>query len=167
MKKYDVRFCDCGRVLFIEQDKIDHAIENEKEVLVVCNHCGDSFVIGANKEINPYSEDGKECYMMYSYEMKNTIETNMNRFDSIVFTRGEMIRMETGGEATYHGQGFIDWDTKKPDDITEEEWDKKRRTVNTQHTINWIHDDDKIEAMSHYGVDIHWAGTRFEHDYNK
>jgi len=160
MKKYDVRFCSCGRVHFIDQEKIEKAIENEKEVLVVCNHCGSSYVIGANKQ---WDEDGEEYHMMYSRSMQDTEIDDISKIDSIVFTSGEQIRMMTGGEATDHGSyGFVDWDTEKPKNISSEEWEKMRYTVHTQYTINWIKDDNKLEQMSHYVVGIDWKGTKYE-----
>ena len=141
MKKYDVRFCSCGRVHFVDEAKINNAIENEKQVLIVCNNCGNSSVIGADIQED---DEGQTCYMMYSSSMRDTEINDMTKIDSIVFTTGEHVRMMTGGEATYHGNEFIDWDTKKPSDISNEEWEKMRMTVNTRHTINWIKDDNKL-----------------------
>lgn len=165
MKKYDVRFCNCGRVHFIDDKKVWKAIQNGKQVLVVCNNCGNSFLIGANKSID---EDGNDCYMMYSYSMRDTkVDTpdELDKIDSIIFTAGEQIRMMTGGEATYHGDYFIDWDTKKPDDVSEEKWGEMRKSVNTQHTINWIKDDDKLKEMSQYAVKIDWTNTKYQSKY--
>jgi len=160
MKKYDVRFCSCGRVHFIDEMKIDNAIKNGKQVLVVCNNCGNSFIIEADVRED---EDGQICYMMYSHDMRNTEISDMSKIDIIVFTAGEYVRMMTGGEATYHGSNvFIDWDTEKPKDISNDEWEQMRRTVNTQHTINWIEDDNKLEQMSHYLTGIDWKGTKYE-----
>ena len=163
MKKYDVRFCNCGRVHFIEDEKVWKAIKNSKEVLVVCNNCGNAFVIGADKQID---EEGNDCYMMYSLSMRDTKIDTLDKIDSIVFTAGEQIRMMTGGEATYKGDCFVDWDTKKPDNISEQKWDEMRRTVNTQHTINWIKDDDKLKEMSNYAVKIDWTGTKYQSKFN-
>jgi len=159
--KYDVRFCSCGRVHFIDQIKVDQAIEKDKQVLVICNKCGNSFIIGADKIYDEYLD--QEIYNMYSYGMRDTEITDLSKIDSIVFTAGEQIRMITGGQATYHGSDcFIDWETEKPKDISIEEWEKMQRTVNTQHTINWIKDEDKLEQMSHYLVGIDWKGTKYE-----
>ena len=40
MKKYSVRFCDCGRVHFIDENKLNEVCETEKSVMHICNHCG-------------------------------------------------------------------------------------------------------------------------------
>lgn len=159
--KYDVRFCSCGRVHFINEEKVSKAIENNKEVLVVCNNCGNSFIIGADKQYDKYLDDN--CYMMYSHSLRDTELDNLNNIDSIVFTSGEQIRMMTGGEATYHGTDvFIDWDTKKPENTPNDEWSEIRKTVDTQRTINWIGDEEKIEQMSHYLTGINWTGTKYK-----
>ena len=157
--KYEVYFCSCGRVHFVDSEKLNDAIVNEKEILVVCNNCGNSFVEGADKQ----EYDGEEGYMMYSYSKRDTEINDTSKIDSIVFTLGEHIRMMTGGEATYYGSGtFIDWETKKPNNVTDEEWEVTRKTVNVQHTINWIKDDNKLNHMSNYVTDINWKGTKFE-----
>ena len=182
--KYAVRFCSCGRVHFVDQNKIDKAIENEKQVLVVCNNCGNSFVIGADKK-----QEYEECnicidmncdkctklenaklqtiYNMYSFGMRDTEINDMTKIDSIVFTAGKQIRMMTGGEATFYGNNtFIDCVTDKPENITSDKWKEMRKTVNVQHTINWIRDDDKLEQMSHYYTNIDWKGTKYEKLYH-
>jgi len=157
--KYEVYFCNCGRVHFVDSKKLNDAIVNEKEILVICNNCGNSFVEGADKQ----DYDGEEEYMMYSYSKRNTEINDTSKIDSIVFTSGKQVRMMTGGQATFYGSGtFIDWETKKPDNVTDEEWEVTRKTVNVQHTINWIKDDNKLNHMSNYVTGIDWKGTKFE-----
>lgn len=165
MKKYNVRFCQCGRVHFIEQEKVDTAIEKEKQVLIICNNCGNSYVVGADKA---QDENGETCYMMYLYDMRDTEINNMSKIDNIVFTAGEHIRMMTGGEATFYGNNtFIDWETEKPENITKERWQELQKTVHVEHTINWIRDDNKLEQMSHYCTGIDWKGTKYEQEWNR
>lgn len=160
MKKYDVRFCNCGRVHFIDGEKINKAIDKEKQVLVICNNCGNSFVIGADIITD---EDGLFGYSMYSFDMRDTEINDMSKINCIVFTKGEHIRMMTGGEATFYSNDtFIDWNTNKPENISNDEWERLQKTVNTQHTINWIRDDDKLKEMSRYITSINWKGTKYE-----
>ena len=157
--KYEVYFCSCGRVHFVDSEKLNDAIVNEKEILIVCNNCGNSFVEGADKE----EYNGEEGYMMYSRSMRDTEINDTSKIDNIVFTPGEKVRMMTGGEATsYVGNTFIDWETKKPDNITLKEWEKMRETVDIERTINWISDDNKLSNMSNYVTGIDWKGTKFE-----
>jgi len=158
-KKYEVYFCSCGRVHFVDTEKLNKAIENEKEILVVCNNCGNSFVEGADKQ----EYDGEECYMMYSRSMRDTEINDTSNINSIVFTPGEKVFMMTGGEATFYGNStFIDWETKKLDNVTDEEWKKIREIVDVERTINLIRDDNKLSNMSNYVTGIDWKGTKFE-----
>ena len=162
--KYEVYFCSCGRVHFVDSEKLNDAIVNEKEILVVCNNCGNSFIEGADKE----EYNGEEGYMMYSRSMRDTEINDTSKIDSIVFTSGEHVRMMTGGEATYHGNDiFIDYNTVKPSHITTVEWEVLRKTVNVQHTINWIRDDNKLDQMSNYLTGINWKDTKYEKEWNK
>jgi len=163
--KYDVQFCSCGRVHFIPTEKINNAIENDKEVLVVCNNCGNSHIIGADRT---QDYEGKECFMMYSFDKRDTEINNTSKIDSIIFTPGVSVRMMTGGEATFHvSDTFIDWHTKKPDNVTNEQWEKLRKTVDVQSTINWISDENKLEQMSNYMSGIDWKGTKYEKQWHK
>ena len=158
-KKYEVYFCSCGRVHFVDSEKLGNAIVNEKEILVICNNCGNSFVEGADKE----EYDGEEGYMMYSRSIRDTEINDTSKIDSIVFTPGEKVFMMTGREATYYGNStFIDWETKKLDNVTDEEWKKIREIVDVERTINLIRDDNKLSNMSNYVTGIDWKGTKFE-----
>lgn len=159
MTKYDVRFCKCGRVHFIENEKLEKVCsENEKEILFICNHCGASSIIGL--------EDYMDGKAWYSYSVTNTEISDVSRIGLIIASRGEMIIMQTGSFATYLSGGlFIDSDTPKPDEITTNEWENKRKIVDTQRTINQIRDIEKVEALSHYGVHIDWKGTLYEKKY--
>jgi hypothetical protein len=158
--KYDVKFCSCGRVHFIDEEKVHKAIENDKQVLIICNNCGKSFVIGADKTKD---ENNGIVYMMYSFDKRDTEITDFSKIDSIIFTSGEHIRMKTGGEATYYCNGtFIDWETEKPNNITIEKWHELQKTVHIEHTINWIKDDNKLQELSNYVTDINWKGTKYE-----
>jgi len=157
--KYEVYFCSCGRVHSSSPSYSCFSAPSIKEILVVCNNCGNSFIEGAEKQ----EYDGEEGYMMYSYSKRDTEINDISKIYSIVFTPGEKVFMMTGREATsYVGNTFIDWETKKPDNITLKEWEKMRETVNVQHTINWIKDDNKLSHMSNYVTGIDWKGTKFE-----
>jgi hypothetical protein len=161
MRKYDVRFCNCGRVHFIENEKLEKVCnEQDKEILFICGHCGATTRIG----LDDYIDEGKAWY---GISVNDFEITDVSKIGLIVHSRGEQIRMETGGEATYHGDTFIDWETPKPENVDAIEWEKKRRIVNTQHTINWIRNDDKLDALSCYAVKIDWIGTKFEKDFHK
>lgn len=65
MEKYDMCICRCGKIHMIPSDKIDDAIEHNKNFMFICADCGSATVVGADKEWDEYEPD-KKCYMMYS-----------------------------------------------------------------------------------------------------
>ena len=48
MSKYDVRICGCGHIHFVPNEMIDEAIDNNKNVLLICGGCGQATMIGAD-----------------------------------------------------------------------------------------------------------------------
>ena len=50
MRKYDMRICKCGRIHMIEMDKLDEALHNNKNLLLICAGCGKATNIGADIE---------------------------------------------------------------------------------------------------------------------
>lgn len=168
MTKYDVYPFSNGRVAMIDTEIISKAIEAEKEVLVVCNAWsgGYAHAIGADKS----TYDGKPCYMMYGYEVKEQEFTTeeLSKFYRVIFTPGEMIYMETGDQANSHsGHTFTDWDTSverindyhhrcswKNNLFTEEEIFKLRKTINECSTVRHIYKDEeaKVQALIDCGI---------------
>ena len=153
---YDVIFCGCGRVHFINYDRlVEICDKQDKEVIHICNHCGSTIRRGLSECM-----DGKAWY---SIDVKNEEITDFSKIGLIIASAGDMIRMMSGHEAScIHGSCFIDYESEKPEDVSEEEWNKSCMTVDTKATINWINDDDKLRALSRYGVKINWNGTKYE-----
>jgi len=188
MNKYDCRFFPNGRVVFILWDDIDKAVESGKELLVICNSWsgGYAIAIGANEIYDYYSDKkDKKCWEMYSYDVRDVEFTTeeLSKFYKVIVTSGEKIMMKTGNEANaYQAHGFIDWDTKYETfkhsfynyghNFSEEEFEKIRREVDVQFTINMMNGktdeekDEKCRALSGYAIG-HWVGTKYETEYNK
>lgn len=173
--KYQVVSFPNGRVYFLENELVDKAIKQEKEILIVCLAWsgGYSHVIGANKLPNYdglMDEHGKEfefIYEMYGYEVKNKEYTpkELSRFYKVIFTQGEFIYMNTRGQATsYQGGKFIDWyssneevqDTVYDRILTDDEIFQMRKIVNTKMTIKLLKNDkdyeEKVQALISYGI---------------
>ena len=159
MKKYDVRFCDCGRVHFIDEDKLNEAYDSEKSVIHICNNCGRTYMTWLEDYLDGKARCGR---FVEDEEFDNN---SLNQIGWVVSSSGERIIMRTGGEATYHGGIFVDYESKNDDNL--KNFERLRREVDIRSTINEINDDDKLEALSHYGTNIHWAGTKFEKSYNR
>lgn len=154
--KYDVRFCRCGRVHFIDYEKLCQVCDDQgKEVIHICNNCGAAFRRGLEEYL-----DGKAWY---AADVIDAEITDTSKIGWIIASQGERIHMKTGGQATDEvGGTFIDWETPKPKDVSEREWEVMRRTVDTQATINFIGNKEKLKALSGYLVDIDWSGTKYE-----
>lgn len=116
----EARVCKCGRIHFID-DTVDKAIREDKEVLLVCGHCGTMTRIGADVEENRFwKEDGspKKSYLMYSIEVRDSTKINNNdvRIDetskeifAILYSKGTPVPMKTGYYAdSYRGGQFVD-----------------------------------------------------------
>lgn len=120
--RYDLRICKCGRVHFIPSEKIDNAIKNSKEIVLICPGCGTILHIGADVQEDPYV--GGECYMMYSYDQKDGTITSANFdpafngrvIDEIIVDEGERVYMKTCRPADHYSFGkFYDWGSDFPD----------------------------------------------------
>ena len=62
----EVRVCSCGRIHVFPKNKIDNAIYNNKELLLVCGGCGSRTVIGADYHAEGAYGFEAPCYDMYS-----------------------------------------------------------------------------------------------------
>lgn len=155
MDKYNVRFCECGRVHFIEWKILNRVCDTEnKKVLFICNNCGKTDL----QFLDDYLDGKVWTSIPVENEMLEGTDVGL-----VITSRGERIWMKSGGYATSKvGTIFIDWDT--PSNKCSEE---SRKIVDTQKTIRMIDDEEKLEELSHYGVDIHWKGTKYEKSYNK
>lgn len=158
--KLDMQFFSNGRVAFYKHDDFEEAINNDKELLIVCNAWsgGYAVAIGAEKGYDP---DFGPCRYMYTLDVKDmsfTSEEMTKRFHKVIFTSGEQIRMMTREQATYFGGHlFIDWGssvddilgrTFKDNPTSDEEIMNLRKTVDPFATINFLPDDeDKKEKV--------------------
>ena len=69
-RKYDIRICKCGRIHAIPNERIEKALDADKNFLLICAACGDATLIGA--DISPAFDDpSKDCYEMYSVDFSS------------------------------------------------------------------------------------------------
>lgn len=68
-KNKEMRICKCGRIHLINEDDINRALDEDKEVLLICSGCGHSFLIGGD-EFYDEMIDEKKSYMMYTSEIR-------------------------------------------------------------------------------------------------
>lgn len=81
---YDIRICQCGRIHMVTNEKINNALQENKDLLLICAGCGKAILIGADAE----TDLNKTYYMMYSYECSEG-EINPNNLYTIIYSYGK------------------------------------------------------------------------------
>ncbi len=154
MSKYNVNFCRCGRVHFIEWEKINKVCSDKtKSLLHICNNCGHVLDI--------WFTDYEDGYAINSKSVLNE-ELEVKNIGLVVTSTGTKIYMKTGNEATMlEGGTFIDWGTS--DRGCKEE---DRYEVDIHKTLRYLDDEIKAKELSGYGVNIDWSGTKYATSYN-
>lgn len=188
-KKYDMHICSCGRIHMVPMEKLDSALEEDKELLLICGGCGAATRIGADIEPD-WNEPNKDCYMMYSRDFSSDksvsiVPEDFERTDShkgireIYYSKGIKVPMETGEYARSYFNGTFS-DMWYPDfymiqrkgitvpEIMEfiDEYCRKRKTVNMDRFIREA-PEDMLEEISHYLIrGLNWKGTKWETEWN-
>lgn len=189
--KYDVRICRCGKIHFIDSDAILKALEDEANLVVICSHCGESFVIGADKYSEPDElGDMVPCYNMYTGHLDGDYCIDMSDFvewagdrkkliSQIIYSRGVSIPMMSGQCANMYSAGRfsdmwypdlyrIDRSNVTPEEVHEfiENYHRDRYTVNMNCLLRSL-SDDQAECLSHYLIpQFNWSGTKWATQYN-
>lgn len=183
MKKHDIRFCKCGKIHLIPFDKINNAIENNKDLLFICADCGQASIIGADIDI----EDGEKHYLMYGGDFSPYSSESITKNDfcenrgskkelsEIYYSRGIKVPMMNGYYATeFSGGIFYDgrvianmYEIDRPDITPEEvhQFIKKSReeamTVNINRFIRENDDEALLEISRYYIKGFDWSGTKY------
>lgn len=144
--KYEIRICKCGTIHFIPEEKIDKALEEDKELLWICGSCGQGTRIGGDREPNIYDEgpDAPEwIFNMYSIDFNpNTIHETLSisaedftttdkrkGFSEIFYSTGIKVPMMSGMNAKQHNGAnryfldiwWPDWYKIEGSDMTKED----------------------------------------------
>ena len=188
-RKYDMRICKCGRIHMVDEDKLEKALENNKNLLLVCGGCGDATLIGADITPN-WNDPNKDCYIMYSsefssYEDRSIVASDFEStehhkgIEEIIYSHGRKVPMMTGMYATDYTNGIFS-DILYPDfykiqrsDITVKEimdfineYTHDRTTVNMDRFIRET-PEDMLEEISHHSIEgFNWKGTKWETEWN-
>lgn len=186
-RKYDMRICKCGRIHMIENNVIEKALQNNKNILLICAGCGNATLIGADSILDG---SGKTEYMMYSCEFARYKDRTIEISDfepsehdkgiyKIIYSQGYRVPMMTGMYATDYCNGKFS-DRWHPDfyeiqkrDITVEEimkfikkYNHDRTMVNIRRFINET-PQEILKEISHYYIEsFNWRGTKFENKIN-
>ena len=188
-RKYDMRICKCGRIHMIDEDKLEKALENNKNILLICGGCGAATLIGADIEPD-WNKTDNDCYMMYCYEFSSYENKSITTADfesteynkgieEIIYSNGIKVPMMTGMYATDYNNGrfsdrwYPDFYKIQRSDVTVkeimdfiDEYAHDRTTVNMNRFIRET-PEDMLEEISHYMIDgFNWKGTKWETEWN-
>lgn len=178
----EVRICHCGSIHLIEENVIFEALEEDKEVLLICAHCGSITVIGADIEkyndkttYNRYAQafgQNRGCLVLSPEEFKHNKEVYY-----IIYDRGILVPMMTGEYANLY---YIDtfFDTTSPDfselehfkEINREvvakflkDYRKNNRTVNMNSFLRDNRPEDlKILSKFLTSRQFNWSNTPYK-----
>lgn len=192
MRKYHITICKCGHIHAIPNDKIEAAIEANKNFLLICGSCGEATLIGADIETDMFDET-MTVYSMYTCNFKgakDTVEITSEIFSEssedkaiseIYYDVGIPVLMKTGYYANMYmtGSGFSD--TRHPDftelthkhNITSKDVrefiDKYLHDSNTVNMNCFINNTDPeiLTDLSNYMIDgLCWKGTKYEKEWH-
>lgn len=190
-RKYNMNICNCGRIHMIENEKLDKALKNNKNLLVICGGCGHAFLLGADIVHDWLDPDpDSTVYMMYSrtfspYKDATVITDNFKTseeykgIEEIIYSHGLKVPMMTGSYARNYTNGIF-YDIYCPDfykirkkDITVneimsfiDEFNERRQTVNMNIFINETPEDMLKEISSYYIEGFDWSGTKYQNEWN-
>lgn len=188
-REYDMKICKCGRIHMVPDDKVEKALEANKNLLLVCAGCGAATLIGANIDLD-WNEADKDCYMMYSGDFSSHRDVSIHASDfdktedskgieEIYYSHGLKVPMMTGQYATDYFNGrfsdrwYPDFYKIQRKDITVEEimkfideYTHDRTTVNMSRFIQQT-PEDMLNKISDYMIEgFDWKGTKFENEWN-
>lgn len=187
MSKFLINFCSCGRIHFIKMDDVEKALLEDKDILFVCQGCGNTSFIGADKTVI----DNETAFNIYKYTKNKDFEITPKDFEpfilthkdtsyrkpisKIMFSQGKTVFMLNGFAANYYANGFYrdtwftDFDDLKKKGITEEDikcildkWEYESTTVDMTRLINDL-SEDELKELSGYAINaFDWSGTKYE-----
>lgn len=190
MQKFEVRICSCGRIHFIDNALIDEALDQGKNLMLVCGGCGSVQLIGADRQPD-WDDPSKTVFNMYTWSVHEeqkiwdaslfTGTDKQKAVSKIFYSQGVQVMMESGyfAKSFEHGVGrFQDmwypdfW--KIPANATAEEykafiekWQRESVTVNMPFLLRTL-TEEQAQALSGYAIEgLNWKGTKFEREWHR
>lgn len=178
-----LRICSCGRLHFYDDDRINQAITNNKEVLFICGGCGRATRIGADDWTGYYDND-EPCFAMYQQDVEKEIswtadafadDEHRKAFTEIIYSPGKKVMMMTGYYAKAYGNNEFEdiwypdfWKLEKPNLTIEEvmnfinENRTKRKQVNINSLLRDLTEEEAMLLYNSYGIKgIDWSTTKY------
>lgn len=109
---FDVKFCKCGTLLFVPQELVEKTIRSDKELLVICGHCGTARYIGAEHfEYDDENGEHHNEYHMYTRDAYEdfVIDDSTEQKPVIFWTEGVRVPMKSHEYArSYFSEQYAD-----------------------------------------------------------
>lgn len=187
MRKYDIQVCKCGHIHAIPNEKINAAIESNKNLLLICGSCGHASLIGADIDVDMF-DSTQTVYLMYRFDFKGAEDTKIITEDIFVESKdskaiseiyydvGIRVPMKTGYSANSYINGVGFSDTTYPDftkllntnitiNAVKDFIDTSVHDSNTVNMNRFINETDSeiLNEISNYLIDgLDWKGTEYE-----
>lgn len=195
MRNLEMRICKCGRIHFYSTELLNSLLEEDKELVLICSHCGDVTHIGADKEPMQFWDEtaGEDeiCFNMYSWNEESG-EITEDRFNpeimkekgkrvigKVLIDKGISVMMRTGYMANGYQNGRF-YDNWYPDFLFNHspnadlayftkqiaEWEEKRKTAIMPALLQQL-SDEQAEILSGCCIDgLDWTGTKWANEWN-
>lgn len=182
-EKYDIRICKCGRIHTIPYEKIDKALDNNKNIILSCMNCGRLTIIGGDYEED--FDNGICGFIMYSnpivseaYSVNKSLFFNSNSrkaLQEVFFSKGYPVPMNTGNFADNYTNGEF-FDTSSYNNISGlnriynidllmdavKTRNEHAKQVNMNYFIS-ITPEDVLEELSRYYISgLNWEDTKYK-----
>lgn len=179
--KYDIRICKCGRIHTIPYEKIDKALNDNKNIILACMNCGALSIIGGDY-IEDFDNDlcGYEMYTNSVAEDVYCVNESLFKagdrkaLQEIFFSKGYPVPMLTGEYADVFINGEF-CDTSSFNNINGlsriynidilmdavKTRNEHAKQVNMNYFIS-ITPDDVLEELSGYYISgLDWKDTKY------
>lgn len=138
-----------GRIAIFPWKDFDEAVKQEKEILIFCGGWSGGYATAF----------GADCYdeehlSLYNYDINNEVLTpeDYSKFYRIIITDGIKVYMLTGEPANSWFNGIFEDSYTKYNTysatVSEAEFQKMRREIDIQKTLNRITDENKTEIQN-------------------
>ena len=189
MKKYDVRFCSCGTLHFLDNEtskSVFFTSDNvlaEKEIIQVCLHCGITLISGLS-EYDYDDETGRPTYSHYSRCVNESIDNPDPSKYYVILSKGVRLMMQSGGYAdSDRGDVYVDEEglvrQLGHSDLTQVQelrysrsdsfhklHDVRAINVNMAQLFKDITPEQAESLCGYYHRSFNWLGTPYEKDFH-
>lgn len=130
--KYLAHFCDCGKIIFFDNHKINESREKDERVLLICSDC--------NRKYNIYFLEEEKYFISGAIVYQ---EIDYSKYDRIFYGAEEKnVYMKTGGQATECFKGYfldLNRDVEFPLSV--------RSKIDVERTLQGINNEEQMNAI--------------------